>query len=173
VPTAIIDATPNGPAANSYLTLEEADALTQEFDNGEKWDELEDEDKCRLLLRGTRLIDRFPPGGWGAKEKDDQRLVFPRAIDDVGVILEGVKIALMEYVDFRLAGDLTALKKLQGEGVTSTSILGQSSSFEKDETGLPAGARQELDRILEGSVPAVTRNREQSRPDPIHGDFFG
>ena len=166
-----IIATPNDVAANSYLTIAEADALSQEFDNGEKWDDLDQEDQARLLLRGTRLIDRFPPGGWGTREKEDQRLVFPRVIDEKGVIPEGVKLALMEYVDFRLAGDLTALKKLQGEGVTSTSILGQSSSFEKDETGLPAGARQELNRILEGSITTTTRNIDEE--PHTHKNFFG
>jgi len=164
-------ATPNDVAANSYLTIAEADALSLEFLNGEKWDDLEEEDQARLLLTGTRLIDRYPPGGWGTREEPDQRLVFPRVIDEKGVIPEGVKLALMEYVDFRLAGDLTALKKLQGEGVTSTSILGQSSSFEKDETNLPAGARQELDRILEGSITTTTRNIDEE--PHTHENFFG
>ncbi len=166
-----VNAIPNDPAANSYLTIAEADTLSLEFLNGEKWDDLEEEDQARLLLTGTRLIDRFPESGWGTREKEDQRLVFPRVIDEKGVIPEGVKLALMEYVDYRLAGDLTELKKLQGEGVTSTSLLGQSSSFEKDESHLPAGARQELKRILESSVSTTTRNIDDE--PHTHENFFG
>lgn len=171
MPTTIIDATPNGTAANSYLSLSEADTRSQTILNGEKWDDLEEEDQCRLLLTGTRLIDRYPDDGWGVREVPEQRLVFPRASDDPGVILEGVKIALMEYVDFRLDGDMVGIKKMQAEGVTSTSILGQSASFGADDTGLPAGARRELKKILEETVTDSTKTRQEA--DFEREDFFG
>ena len=158
----VLDATPNGTAANSYLTIVEATVLSGTIDFGERWDDLEEEDQKRRLLKGTRLIDQYPEGGWGPREEEDQRLVFPRAGDEPGVILEGVKRALMEYVDFRLAGDLDILKRLQAEGVTSTSMLGQSSSFEADESGLPAPARKELDRILEQTQPTFTKNLDET-----------
>ena len=166
MPTNVIDATVNGPSANSYLTIEEADTLSLQFENGEKWDDLEQEDQCRLLLTGTRLIDRFARGGWGPRELDAQRLAFPRACDDPGVIPEGVKMALMEYVDYRLDGTMTAIKKMQGEGVTSSSLLGQSASFEVDDSGLPAGARRELQKILDATVPTLTKPPECRPRDP-------
>ena len=144
-----LNAVVSDPAANSYMTLTEADERMAEFEAFDAWDALEEDDQARMLMRGSRLIDRYREG-WGAPFEEDQRLAFPRAIDADGDIPDGVKRALLEYIDFRLKdedGSLNTLKDLQGEGVTSQSILGQSASFEKDPSGLPAGARRELDRL--------------------------
>ncbi len=144
-----LNATASDPAANSYMTLTEADERMSEFEAFDAWDALEEDDQARMLIRGTRLIDQFH--GWGAGLEEDQRLAFPRLIDMNGDIPDGVKRALLEYVDFRLKdedGSLNELKDLQAEGVTQQSMLGQSTSFEKDDSQLPAGARKELERLM-------------------------
>lgn len=144
-----LNATSADPEANSYMTLTEADERMKEFEAFDAWDALDEADQARMLIRGSRLVDQYH--GWGERYTDDQRLAFPRAIDSEGAIPDGVKRAILEYVDFRLKdedGSLNTLKDLQGEGVTSQSILGQSASFEKDPSGLPAGARKELERLM-------------------------
>ncbi len=144
-----LDATLSGDSSNSYLTLEEASERMNEFESFDAWDEMEEDDQARLLIRGTRLIDAYGCG-WGTRYSETQRLAFPREIDETGEIPDEVKVALLEYVDFRLRdgdGSMNALKDLQAEGVTSQSILGQSTQMNSDESQLPAGARKPLDKI--------------------------
>lgn len=162
-----LNAIAGDPAANSYLTLTEADERMHEFEHFDAWDALDEDDQARLLVTGTRLIDRYGMG-WGEPFDADQRLAFPRKIDGEGVIPDGVKRALLEFVDFRMKdedGSLNALKELQAEGVTSMSELGQSSNFEKDHSELPAGARRELDRLGRTGGGVQTR--------PYHGGCGG
>jgi hypothetical protein len=141
-------ATAGAEDANSYLTLEEANERMNEFESFDAWDALEDDVQARLLIKAARIVDRYRP--WGKRHDDNQRLAFPREIDGDGIIPDAVKRAVLEYVDFRLLdsdGSLNSLKDLQAEGVTQQSILGQSTSFEKETSQLPAGARRELDKL--------------------------
>lgn len=178
-----LDATPSGTAANSYLTLEEMDDLADGFEpevHG-KWDDLRKEDgvgdeACRLLVQGTRRIDQYR--AWGPRHIEEQRLAFPRELDVKDpdaplVILEEVRLALAEYVAAELHGRVKGLKELQEEGVTSTSILGQSASMEADPSGLPAGTRRELDKLWNTHWPTATKNREIIRGGDPDANFFG
>ena len=169
-------ATPAAADANSYLTLTDADERMQEFASFQDWDAIEDEDEqARLLIQGTRLIDRYCL--WGPKQDDDQRLAFPRAVDDEDTILDAVVRALLEYVNYRLEdadGSRKALKDMQAEGVTSASVLGQSSNFGKDESELPAGARRELDQLKQTiGRPAQNRPYLRCPTEPSDGSLFG
>lgn len=139
-----IDATVSGPSANSYFTLAEADAAMDGFPNGSKWLNFDELKRSRLLLRATRLVDRFKL--WPPKQVKDpeQSLAFPTERDGQGVLPAEVLNAVLETLDFFAAGKMESLKKLQAEGVKSSSMLGQSSSFEADYSELPAGARNEL-----------------------------
>ena len=145
-----IDATVSGAAANSYLTVAEVDELLNGYSSADKWDELQDpDDKKRLLMIGTRRIDRFK--NWPPGAVLGQRLTFPCSLDDPKTAIpEQVKRALLEFVDAALDGSLDALKTLQAEGVTNMSVLGQSTTFREDKSQLPAGARAELDVLWDG-----------------------
>lgn len=163
-------ATPSAADATSYLTIAEADDLMDGFDQADAWDDLEEAEKSDLLIQATRKIDQYQ--AWGPRRVDGQRLCFPRAIDKAGEIPEGVRLAVAEYIDFKLDDTVTGLKKLQAEGVTQTSVLGQSSSFETDPSGLPAGCRRELDKLVRSHWPLGTVNRElDGTTDP--DSFFG
>lgn len=169
----VLDATPNGAAANSYLTMEEADERLNEFPNRLKWDELDPDDRKVLLFQGTRLIDRYrstPP-----REKETQRLAFPTSKDAAGVIPEAVKLALLEFVDMMLGNvEIQELKQLQAEGVTNSSVLGRSATFTEDRSQLPAGARNELDRLLASYVTIELQNRPyDGSGDPCGHSIFG
>lgn len=157
-----INATPSDPAANSYLTIAEADELIDGFEHGDKWDDLDEDAKARLLVEATRKVDQYGglKGGWGPTKVSSQRLAFPRRPDTAGAIPEAVKLAVCEYLNFKLEGSLVALKKLQEEGVTSATILGQSQSFGADLSGLPAGARRQLDALLKAHWPVGTVHRD-------------
>lgn len=157
-----INATPSDPAANSYLTIEEADELVDGFEHADKWDDLDEDAKARLLVEAARKVDQYGglKGGWGPTKVSSQRLSFPRQKDKAGEIPLSVKNAIGEYLNFKLEGSLVALKKLQEEGVSSATILGQSQTFDVDPSGMPAGARRELDAMLKAHWPVGTVHRD-------------
>lgn len=161
-----VNAVPSDPAANSYLTLDEADALFDAFSETDAWDQLDPDDQAQLLLEGTRLVDSYKR--WGPVLVGGQRLAFPRVMDAPGVIPENVRLALVEFVNYKLEGQLEPLKKLQAEGVSSASILGQSSNFKEDPSRLPAPARNMLDELWYSHWPKATGN-----PDGSDCSFFG
>lgn len=139
-------ATASDPEANSYLSLDEADWYVEALPGADAWDELEEEQKAAILIQGTRLIDAYK--AWGTRKLSTQRLAFPRGQDKEGVVPEDVRLALAAFADFMASQDLSPLKALQGEGVTSASILGQAMTFERDPSGLPAPARTLLERVF-------------------------
>jgi hypothetical protein len=151
-----LNAVPCDPEATSYLTIEEADAMMDGYLSAEKWDALKSESGAstgktireRLLRQAARLVDRYralPP-----RQVLAQALAFPTVKDPAEQIPRAVKVAVCEWLDGYLQGpDFMALKRLQAEGVTSLSELGQSSSFKEDASLLPAGARRELDRLID------------------------
>lgn len=161
-----VNAVPSDPAANSYLTLDEADSLFDGFSAKDQWDELDPDDQSQLLLEGTRLIDSYRR--WGPVRVDGQRLAFPRVMDKEAVIPENVRLALVEFLNYKVDGQLEPLKKLQAEGVTSASVLGQSSNFREDPSRLPAPARNMLDELWFSHWPKATGS-----PDGSDCSFFG
>lgn len=152
-----LNAVVSDPEANSYLTLEEADLYMDGFLSAEQWDALRSESsdatgdtvRKRLLITGSRLVDRYrllPP-----KAVAGQALSWPTVKDPAGVIRREVKLAVCEWIDAYLQGGprFQALKRMQAEGVTSMSQLGQSSSFDAESSMLPGGARRSLDRLID------------------------
>ena len=162
-------ATPSDPKANSYLTIAEADELFDAFDQGDKWDDLDEDAKARLLLQGARKVDQYK--AWGPPKVDGQRLAFPRQWDVENTIPDGVKTAVMEYANFKLEGSMEPLKKLQEEGATSASILGQSTTFKEDASGLPAGSRRELDKLWNSTWPVGRVGRNYNGSDDRESIF--
>lgn len=161
-----INATPSNPEANSYLTLEEADEMLSGFLHADEWDALEEERQKRLLMTGTRLIDSYAT--WTQPKIEGQARAFPRSIDLADEIPLRVKEALCEYLDFMAEGTMVQIKRMQAEGVTSASLLGQSTSLEKDSSQLPAGARNILDELVRtGNAPAFG-NPSYCEDDPDH-----
>jgi hypothetical protein len=151
-----LNATPSDPEANSYLTVDEASELMNGFLTADRWDALRPESseqtgqtiRERLLRTAARLVDRYRP--LPPKALSTQALAWPTSKDAAGEIPRAVKVAVAEWIDAYLqSADFLALKRLQAEGVTSMSQLGQSSSFEKETSGLPGGARRELDRLID------------------------
>lgn len=172
-----IIATPSALDANSYMTVQEmSDALEgrHPLTIMDAWDELQNDAQCALLVRGSKLINQYPRGGWGPRKVDEQSMNFPRVDDLVDAIPQKVKDALLEYVALELEdeGEMAALKKLQAEGITSANILGQSIGQEKDVSHLPAGARQPLDQLIASHWPEAAVKNPKLLGDE-NFDFFG
>lgn len=160
-----LNAVPCDPEANSYLTLEEADAMMAGYLSADAWDALQSESgegtgadvKRRLLATATRLVDRYRP--LPPKQKTDQALAFPTSKDPQEQIPRAPKVAACEWIDAYLQSpDFLALKRLQAEGVTNLSQLGQSSSFKEDASMLPGGARRELDQLIDSYTTITLDN---------------
>ena len=70
---------------NSYLDIEEADTLLNEelfSDDAEliEWKALSNDDKAKILIRGTRKVDTLPFIGYKIKADSEQTLQWPRLI---------------------------------------------------------------------------------------------
>lgn len=180
-----LDATPSGPNATAYLTAADADPLMRSFSPAvtDKWDAVPDiKNHDWILMRAAVLIDAY--ADWGPIKDDLQALAFPRTVDKVLVIPKEVKQATVEFVAHILEGEMDPIKKLQSEGVTSASILGQSTSFVEDRTDLqrlrqqlPAGARAQLNLLKRAHWPTQVRVRDD-QPATLpgtdsDGTFFG
>lgn len=177
-----------GSDSNAYVDVAYVDGVLVGWPAAisNAWDDLKSaqpdkpvEERERLILEATRLIDRYPnakdgAGGWGLRQSPTQRLAFPRSVDAVGVLPESVKTAVVEYIAFRLEGPGGAAEvvDLQAERVTNTSIRGESGSWGENETGLPAGVRNELDRLLDGYGAEIT-NPKSASPDGDDKSHFG
>lgn len=143
-------ATPADPAANSYCTVLRMYELMKGVSSklSDDWNKLETEEQARLCIEGSRLIDQFR--NWGVPLVKTQGLSFPRAGEcpvSAPVIPKGIERALLEYVKYRVDGDMVGIKQLQKEGVTQSAVLSQSSTIMHDPTELPAGTKRELLKI--------------------------
>jgi len=155
-----LDATVSGTSANSYLTVQEADDAMDAYFSVDRWEDLDQDKKAQLLMVGTRLIDSYST--WSDPAVAGQALAFPRSLDGPKggpfTIRREVKRALLAFIDYFLEDQVVGLKRLQAEGVTSASILGQNASFDADVSELPGAARRELDQ-LKAMVPPLFKNR--------------
>lgn len=171
-----LNAIPSHAAANSYCSLLRMDELTYGISSklSEKWSAFEDEERARILIEGTRLIDQFR--NWGVPKVAGQALAFPRKIDLPDVIDARVERALLEYVKYRCDGRQIALKNLQKESVTSQNIGGQTSVQRPDITELPAGTKRELLRIARSQWNRAKSSRSYGPEDcraQTDGSLFG
>lgn len=173
-----LDVTISGPDAVSYLSIKDARARLDGFDITiqDKWDEATLEDSWEWLLRrATTKVDQY--ADWGPIKVVTQRLRFPRSADSATAIPERVLQAVAEYIAFRIDGGMVGVKKLQEEGVETASILGQSQSFAEERSGMPAGARRELDHLVRSDWPAKALHRDvpgSTLPgQDADGIFFG
>jgi len=169
-----IVATVADPEANSYLEFEDANDKMDSYLHAEEWASIDESQRMRILITGTRLIDQYQ--AWGPKSDLTQALSFPTRkdfdADGNPAIPAEVKRALLEYCDYMAAGDLDHLKKLQAEGVTNSSMLGQNATFGADKSQLPAATRKELDKVwLRHNSPTVVLQSPYETPDC--GSIFG
>ncbi len=163
----------SGVDSNSYVSLEDMDALMDESEAADDWDGLAEEQRKRILTGGTRKIDRYK--NWPAPAVAAQRLTFPTVNDNpTTAIPRAVQNALYAYCEFMARADMDHLKALQAEGVTQANVLGQSATFKADDSELPAGARKELDgQYRRYNGPRVSQLPYDGSGDTDNTTIFG
>lgn len=104
-----LDATPGGVAADSYLTVADADALAAARGLGRAataWLAASNDDKEKALRQATTDIDTVASTA-GLRYAFDQALVFPRVVDVDGLgaayIVPNVRLATYEQAIYVLA----------------------------------------------------------------------
>lgn len=163
-----LDATVAGPAANSYLTVAQADTYFDGRLETTSWADADADDRARALLMATLRIDleQFEGSKWTV----EQRLKWPRfgADDDDGTLFDSDKIpGIVEAATCELA-----LSLLTGESTFAPTGL---EGFKRVKVGpieveplhpstvqsidLPDIVRQLLDPVLIAPGPTVRLRR--------------
>ena len=118
---------------NSYMSLDEANEIMEEelLSNDSDlmaWKALSDTDKEKLVIIGTRLVDKLP--FLGIKYNDKIVLQWPRVMDNKEVECpRDIKIGLLKQVLRDYYNKNKQETKLQELGVKSYSIKNASISF--------------------------------------------
>ena len=152
-----IDATLEGPAANSYVTEVEALAYLELRPGGKKLLDKDGVERRAALLFAATLMNRET--FWGRRKTTTQALEFPR--NEQAVIPQAVREAQIEQaLDLASGGYLNRLKMIeeQSAGVTrvaTNEILIQMRGFHQDafpSFRLSANARQLLQPYVETGI---------------------
>ena len=118
---------------NSYMSLDEANEIIEEellSDDSDliAWRALSDTDKEKLVIRGTRLVDKLP--FLGIKYNDEITLQWPRVMNNKEIECpREIKIGLLKQVLRDYGNKDKQETKLQELGVKSYSIKNASISF--------------------------------------------
>lgn len=129
---------------NSYLTVEEADILVSnnlddDSEDSIEWNKLNTDSKEKLLIKGTRLIDKLPY--LGVKYNPSSKLNWPRIINNkLKECPDDVKLGLIcQMLKSRRNSSKQELK-LQELGVKDYKIKNASISFaDKNNTKVDCG----------------------------------
>lgn len=118
---------------NTYMSVEEADSIVSDvyFEDEEEyklWDTFDELGKQRMILKGTKLIDRLP--FLGIQYPGYQSMKWPRLIQYRYVDCpHDVKVAIIKQALKEKIKHATQEHNLQELGVKTYSIKGASISF--------------------------------------------
>lgn len=126
---------------NAYMSLEEANTLIGDnlLDSDSEyvlWNSLSDSNKEKLIIKGTRLVDRLPFRGYKhGNVFDAESLHWPRVID-WGIIEcpKDVKLGLLKQVLRAQSNSDKQEVKLAELGIKSYSIKGASITLSDKST---------------------------------------
>lgn len=136
---------------NSYMSLEEANTIVEnelldtsnEYKN---WNSLNENNKTKLIIKGTRIIDSIPFRGVKYNLSKVGELQWPRLINNELVECPPeVKVALIKQVLRDYTNSSRQETQLQEMGVKSYSINKASISFgDKNSTKLDNGIYNDI-----------------------------
>lgn len=120
-----IDSTVGGAAANSYISIADANLYHETHPYSEVWDNADTNQKCRALQTATRLLDQWYDWA-GTISGQTQRLLWPRAavygpagyLEANDEVPERIKHGTAELARLLLAANLTADSDLETQGIT-------------------------------------------------------
>lgn len=158
-----LDATPGGAAANSYVTVAEADAYMAARLHKAAWETANSATKEAALQWATRELDRL---AWrGRAVTEIQALRWPRSyIYDLdgyrlldGAIPRFLKDATAELAFSLIASDRTA--DAQGKGLASVTVGPIEIEFDKQDTAgvIPRAVTRMIMPYIEAPVRWVAR----------------
>jgi hypothetical protein len=140
----MIEATPGGATANSYVTLAEAEAYFATRLGAEPWTMADAATRESALRMATRALERLR---WpGARQSTAQALSWPRTgvagVAD-GVLPQAVRDAQCEEALAWLTPALTRRRYLQAAGVTTAQVADAREQYAPGDAGglLSADAR--------------------------------
>lgn len=127
-----IVATAGAADANSYSTLDAADAYFADGLDADRWDAFSDEQRARALISATRAIDSTRLRG--DPSSTSQALHFPQADDENSdAIPAAVQAATCEQalwlLEQRETPELLNRRALQHQGVTQVAMDGISETY--------------------------------------------
>lgn len=123
--------TPSAPDANSYLSVDDANTiLTESQLYSTTWDAATDDDKVRVLLWATRLIDTYFDFDGSITVYPTQALAWPRygVVDREGRVIDQTSIPLRveqataEFARFLLARDRTQEPSIWATGLSQIQV---------------------------------------------------
>lgn len=136
---------------NSYMSLEEANTIVEnelldtsnEYKN---WNSLNENNKTKLIIKGTRIIDSIPFRGVKYNLSKVGELQWPRLINNELIECPPeVKVALIRQVLREYTNSSRQEMQLQEMGVKSYSINKASISFgDKNSTKLDNGIYNDI-----------------------------
>jgi hypothetical protein len=170
-PDGSVDATAGGPAANSYETLEEADAYLAGRLDATAWTSLGVDDPKRAMaaLTATGLLEAMFPHLPGTRASADQRLRWPRVgvVDADGFAVTATAVpALVKEAQSELmlallssgdsAGQSEMVARLRAMGIESGKVgplsfkfaSSSASSAYGDASGVPSAVLNKLRLLL-------------------------
>jgi hypothetical protein len=146
----IIDSTVGGPAANSYISLAEANAFHLTSLDSVAWDDADNDQRARALLAATRLLESSLT--WiGSAVSSAQALSWPRYgartrtgyLFDPTVIPNAVKEATAELARLLLAGATTvAANDLKSLKAGPVNLVFTEAAANAEQAALPDSVYQ-------------------------------
>lgn len=150
-----LTATLGASNANSYVTVEEANAYFEDRMHASSWDELDEEVKSSLLVTSSQMLDWYVK--WkGLKATSTQSMAWPRTdvilpdgseIDDDVLPLE-VKTASFEQAFSNMEADRMADDPLAGIGQLQAGSLMIKAGAEKPNQTNAQAVPDNVQRIL-------------------------
>jgi len=128
-----IEANPTSINANSYATIEEADAYMDDLFEDGGWSTLDEDSKTRLLLSATKMIDKFKIV---FEKKNTLRLLKFPVKNENDELIDGMKEAkeatiLQAAYSFAYANQIEYAQKAAITGITGESYSSETNVSRK------------------------------------------
>jgi len=149
----VVKANKGGADANSYATTVEADQLIDTIFGADEWDDIDEDDKARLLITATRAIDALSMKY--AEASDTQSLCFPCQCDPDGHDQAKEATIIQALYLYQHSAELLDARNNAIQGVKAETIGPASRSM----TGLNQKAQYapEVYSVLSGFIDTTIR----------------
>lgn len=157
----VFDSTAGSPTANSYLSVEDADALAAGLINGSDWLSLTDQQKQALLVQATTRLDAEIYGG-----------VPTTTVNTMGNPHQALQWPRNWIVDGNCSGGgFTHLDPTKIPAALEKATFYQAMHYYNEFMDNPTVSRQDMDRLTALSIGpltmAIQKRAEERLPDMV------